>query len=702
MTTIISNSDEYYNTTLETDIIYIKGVGPARGKILKKNNISSVGDLIYHFPRKYLDRTTIKTIRNLRIGDEAVILGQIDAFGVKPAKKRRFFQLTISDSTGKLNCVWFRGISWISDKFQIGDAIAIFGKVEFYNGLKIIHPEFDLIDEEDPINTQRIIPLYPSNQELKSVGLDSRGIRRIIINAFEAINNKIDDFYNPKFLKAEGLHSHYDALEAVHQPNDKNHLNMGLYRLKFDELFFLQLLMGLKKIYIKSKKGKKIIDRGPYVKSIYDNLSFELTNSQIKVLKEIRLDLKSDKPMNRLIQGDVGSGKTIVAVLASSIVIGNNFQVAMMAPTEILAEQHYISFQEYFEKNGINCELLIGALADKEKNDLKNNLKNGVVQIIVGTHALIQKDVKFKNLGMIIIDEQHRFGVEHRKLLIEKGYNPEILAMTATPIPRTLAFAVHGDMDISIIDELPKNRIPIITKIAEPKQLDEVYAFMNKEMKTGRQCFVVYPLIEESEKLDLQAAEVGYNKLKKIFKDFEVGYIHGRMKKEERDMQMQKMLNNEIQCLVSTTVIEVGVNIPNSTIMLIENAERFGLTQLHQLRGRIGRGSKQSYCVLVKRKSTDDASLRLNIMEKTNDGFIISDEDLKLRGPGEFFGTKQHGHLKSKLVNYMADSKVIKHARDSAFNLVRLDPELNDKQNKGIKLQFLRNYKSMLEFVNIN
>jgi ATP-dependent DNA helicase RecG len=461
--------------------------------------------------------------------------------------------------------------------------------------------------------------------------------------------------------------------------------------------------MALKKNYIKNKLGKEFINRGPYVKAIYDSLNFELTNAQIKVLREIRNDLKSNHPMNRLIQGDVGSGKTIVAMLAASIVIGNDCQVAVMAPTEILAEQHYISFLEYCDKVNINCEILVGAHTIKEKNAIKENLENGTIQLIVGTHALIQDNVEFNNLGMIIIDEQHRFGVEHRKMLIEKGYNPEILAMTATPIPRTLAFAIHGDMDISIIDELPKNRLPIITRVVEPAKLDEVYSFMKNQMDNGRQCFIVYPLIEESEKLDLQAAEVGYKKLKsKFLKDYKLGYINGKMKKDERDQQMKQMFNNEIQCLVSTTVIEVGVNIPNATIMLIENAERFGLTQLHQLRGRVGRGIEQSYCILVKHKSTKDGSLRLDIMEKTNDGFKISDEDLKLRGPGEFFGTKQHGHLQSKLVNYTIDSKIIKHARDCAFNIVRSDPELNKKDHKGIKSQFLKNYKTMLEFVNIN
>ena len=693
----------YNSIDLQTNITYIKGVGPKRASVFKKNNIETVSDLLYHFPRRYLDRTTVKNIKNLRIGDAAVVVGKVESFGIKPTKKRRFFELIISDATGSLGCVWFNGISWVSDKFSIGDPIAVFGKVEFYNGKKITHPEFDLLDDDEPINTGKIIPLYPSTSDLKSVGLDSRGIRKIIITIFDSFDNEIQEFYSIKFLKEDGLISHHAALKEIHNPTNHDFLTKAIYRLKFDEHFFLQLLMALKKQYSEEKKGLVFDKKGPFVKSIYDSLSFTLTSSQINVLREIRTDLKSDKPMNRLIQGDVGSGKTIVAMLAASIIIGNGYQVAVMAPTEILTEQHYISFKEYCDKVNITCNLLIGNQSKKIKSEIYNKLFSGEIQLIVGTHSLIQQDVKFNKLGMIVIDEQHRFGVEHRKKLIDKGMHPEILAMTATPIPRTLAFTIHGDMDISIIDELPKNRIPVITKIVEPDRLKSVYKFMMKEMDKGKQCFIVFPLIEESEKMDLKAIETGFHKLEnKIFKNYKLSYIHGKMNKEERDIKMLELAENKINCLVATTVIEVGINIPNATVMMIENAERFGLTQLHQLRGRIGRGSDQGYCILVQRNSGKDSTYRLKVMEQTSNGFKISDEDLKLRGPGEFFGTKQHGFMRSKLVDFIEDGPIIRHARNRAFQIVAVDPKLNRSDNSGIKKQFINNYKDMLEFVNIS
>ena len=419
------------------------------------------------------------------------------------------------------------------------------------------------------------------------------------------------------------------------------------------------------------------------------------------MLREIRGDLKSGQPMNRLIQGDVGSGKTIVSILTAAIVIAKKYQVALMAPTEILAEQHFESIKRHCDNVNITCSLITSNKTQKEKNIIINELKTGETQFIIGTHSLIQDKVKFNNLGLIIIDEQHRFGVEHRKLLIEKGIAPEVLAMTATPIPRTLSITIHGDMDISIIDELPKNRLPIKSKIVSVQKLDAIYAHMAKEMNNGGQCFVVYPLIDESEKLDLEAAKSGYEKLKKIFKEFKLGYIHGRMKKTEIDQQMDLMNQGQIDCLVSTTVIEVGINIPNATIMMIENAERFGMTQLHQLRGRIGRGTKQGHCFFVQRKKTPDSNRRLQIMENNLDGFIISDEDLKMRGPGDFFGTKQHGFIKSKVVDFSNDGSIIRRARQQAFSLIDKDPLLKNQKNHKIKNIFKKKYKHMLEFVKI-
>jgi len=700
----MNSTTTYYQTNLETDITYLKGVGPQRGSALKKYGIKNVGQLLYHFPRRYLDRTTIKSIRETKIGEEAVIIGTVESFGMKQARKRRYFQMLLNDPTGYLACVWFNSVSWITDKFQIGDKVAVFGKLEFHNGFQIIHPEFDIMEEgENPVNTGKILAQYPSTSNLKSVGLDSRGFRKIINTALEQMGMNIIDYFTPKFKKEEGLFDLNKAMTQIHSPENAINLKTATYRLKFDEHFFLQLLMALKKKAHAENKGRIFSKKGKYEKDVFKNLDFTLTDSQINVLKEIREDLKNKKSMNRLIQGDVGSGKTIVSVLAAAIVISHDAQVAVMAPTEILAEQHYKSFMEFCKPIGIHIELMTGNIKKNKRSEIHSNLKSGKIQLIIGTHALIQDDIKFNDLGMIIIDEQHRFGVEQRKALIDKGYSPEVLALTATPIPRTLAFTIHGDMDISIIDELPKNRLPIITKIAQPDKMEQIYAFMKKEMDEKRQCFVVYPIIEESEKLDWQAAHTGYEYLKKeVFKNYSIGYIHGKMKKDERDKQMTAMANNEIQCLVSTTVVEVGIDIPNSTIMVIENAERFGLTQLHQLRGRIGRGKIQSYCILIQHGNSPDSMHRLKIMESTSNGFTISDEDLKLRGPGEFFGTRQHGYVKTKIANFSEDGAIIRQTRKRAFAMVNEDPKLKLEKYQGIRNQFKENYKHMLEFVNIS
>jgi ATP-dependent DNA helicase RecG len=679
-------------------------VGPQRGSALKKYGIENIGQLLHHYPRRYLDRTNIKYIREVKLGEEAVIIGKITSFGTKQTRRRSFFQMTLNDPTGFLTCVWFNSISWIIDKFQVGDSIAVFGKIEFRKGFQITHPEFDILEEgEDPVNTGKILPQYPSTSALKAVGLEGRGFRRIISTALELVIDDIEDYFTSEFIQEEGLYSLHKALQEIHSPDNLESLKKAIYRLKYDEHFFLQLLMALKKQAKEKNIGRKFSKRGKYEKDIFESLNFTLTEAQIKVLKEIRNDLAKESPMNRLIQGDVGSGKTIVAILAAAIVISHDSQVAIMAPTEILAEQHYISFLKFSKPANINIVLLTGNQKKAEKEEIYSNLKSGKIQLVVGTHALIQENVNFKDLGMIIVDEQHRFGVEQRKALIDKGYSPEVLALTATPIPRTLAFTIHGDMNISIIDELPKNRRPIITKVVEPDHMDKVYDFMRKEMYAGQQCFVIYPIIEESEKMDLKASDTGYKKLSEtIFNNCNVGYIHGRMKKENRDNQMASMANNKIQCLVSTTVVEVGIDIPNATVMVIENAERFGLTQLHQLRGRIGRGDKQSYCILVKHSNNLEAKHRLKIMESTSNGFKISDEDLKLRGPGDFFGTKQHGYIRSKLANFIEDGPIIRKTRKRAFEMVEYDPKLDHGQHEKIKIQFKENYRHMLEFINIS
>ena len=694
---------KYSQKTLDTEITYLKGVGPNRGRKLQRYGIETLADLLHHFPRRYIDRSNILLINKLKIGEEGLIVGKIISANIKQTKKRRFFEVEINDETGFIKCIWFRGLSWISEKFEVGESIAIYGKIEFYNGFRMIHPEFDLLDEnEDPINTGKIISIYPSNSDLKSVGMDSRGLRRIISYAIDNIELSIEDFFDKSILQSEQLMTLKKSFLQIHQPDNMDTLKSSIARLKFNEHFFMQLLMAIKKTNYKKNQTTQFISKDNYVTKIYKLLPFKLTNSQIKVLKEIRADLESSKSMNRLIQGDVGSGKTIVAILASAIAIDNSAQVAIMAPTEILAEQHFNSFKSYCNKINLRCELLISDIKKNEKQKIINDLKSGDINIIVGTHALIQENIEFSNLGLSIIDEQHRFGVEHRKSLIKKAQNSNVLAMTATPIPRTLSMTLHGDLDISIIDEIPKNRIPIKTKIVTENHLNSIYKFIMKELENKRQCYIVYPIIEESESLDLEAANTAYNHIKKnVFQNFRVGYLNGKMNKIERDEQMDLFVNGDTDVLVSTTVVEVGIDNPNATIMLIENAERFGLTQLHQLRGRIGRGEYQSYCMLVQRKKSLLSDHRLKVMENTSNGFKISDEDLKLRGPGEFFGKKQHGYMKTKLADISQDSEIIDRARGLAFNMIAKDDELKFPENKKIKNELIDKYSDMLEFINI-
>ena len=691
-----------YTFDKNTDIKFLKSVGPKRAQALYQNEINTVSDILKHYPRKYLDRTNIKKISDLIVNEKAVVVAKVISMSVKRTKKGSFFQLTLTDTKNTINGLWFHGVSWIMEKFNEGDIVALFGKIEFYQGYRIIHPEFDILDaDDDPINTARIVPLYSSNNILKKAGFDTRGIRRLLLQIFNKNKNIFVDFFNISILKKEGLLELNKSIYSIHNPIDQFSIDTALYRLKFNEHFFLQLLKALNKKKNESYKGKEYKELGKYAVEIYKSLSFNLTESQIKSLRDIRSDLKLKKPMNRLIQGDVGCGKTIVAVITAAIVVGHNSQIAIMAPTEILAEQHFNSFIKHFKNYNISCELLISNINKTDKNDIYKKLENGEINIIVGTHALIQEKVKFKDLGLVIIDEQHRFGVGQRKGLLDKGNNPNVLSMTATPIPRTLAFTIHGDMDISWIDEMPQNRKSIITKLINDENIHLVYDHMKKEMDKGNYCYIVYPLIEESDKMDLKDAKSGYELLQKIFNNYKLGFMHGKLLKDKKNKLMNQFINGEIQCLISTTVIEVGIDHKMATIMAIENSERFGLTQLHQLRGRVGRSSLQSYCYLIQRKETFNSNQRLKIMEQTSDGFIISDEDLKLRGPGDFFGTRQHGYLNSGLINFSQDREIINRARKLAFKIIDEDPKLELEKNKLIKSEFMINYKDMLEFINI-
>jgi ATP-dependent DNA helicase RecG len=627
----------------------------------------------------------------------------VEAAGIRQGKRRQYFQAILSDGKGMLNLTWFNAAQYMKRAIKIGDRLAVSGKVEFFNGFQIVHPEYDkLRDDEDPVNSGLVIPLYSIPAELKKTRIDSRTLRRLIKTILDSLE-EIPDHFSLEFTNQHDLCPLNQALRNIHFAESISVLNKAVNRLKFDEHFFLQLLMAVRKSSIQQTGTKAFIKIGPQVKLISDSLDFELTSAQKKVIKEIKNDMARPFSMNRLLQGDVGSGKTIVSILVAAIAVANSVQVAVMAPTEILAQQHYDSFKIYAETARMTCAILIGGTPAKERKSILDGLASGQIDIIIGTHALIQEDVAFKELGLAIVDEQHRFGVLQRGHLTRKGFNPHLLAMTATPIPRTLAITYHGDMDLSIIDEMPKDRIPIITKVVEKTRLEKIYTFMKEEVKAGRQCMVVYPLVKETEKSDLAAAVEMHGELSEnVFPELIVGLIHGRMKNDDKGEVMDAYARNEIHILVSTTVIEVGIDIPNATVMLIEYADRFGLTQLHQLRGRVGRGSEKSYCILVRRNFTENSKKRLRIMESTNDGFVISDEDLKLRGPGEFFGIRQSGFLKYKLANMITDGPILRKARQSAFELVKSDPNLNQPENELIRTRFMNEYQDKLDRANIS
>ena len=686
-----------------TPISNLKGVGSRREQVLKDSGISTVRDLLYFFPRRHLNRISVSPIRNLTKGDIATLVGQVETFGEKSTHRGRRFQVILSDGTGILTLNWFNGIQFIRNLFKVDDQLAVHGKVDWYNGFSMSHPEFDKLDQDmDPISSGAIIPLYPLTQELRSAGIEQRVLRRMIKDILSQ-SLDIEEIFSESVLSKYDLVFLDKALNQIHFSSGIGDLNVAKKRLKFDEHFFLQLLMALRKRNIQHTGTEPLPDIGPYFKSISDSIGFELTKAQKRVIKEIHTDLKKSVSMNRLLQGDVGSGKTIVAVLISALTVGNSAQVAIMAPTEILATQHFNSFKTIFDKVSIPVALLVGNMKKGARNEILEGLEAGKIPIVIGTHALIQDDVNFKNLGLVVVDEQHRFGVNQRAKLLGKSVNPHFLAMTATPIPRTLAITYYGDMDLSIIDEMPANRIPVVTKVVEPSRMIKVYKFIEEEVDAGYKCMVIYPLVEESEKLDLAAAVEAHQELdEKIFPNISVGLIHGRMKTEEKDAVMNKFANNEISILVSTTVVEVGVDIPNATIMVIEHAERFGLTQLHQLRGRVGRGTKKSYCILVERNVTETSKTRLSIMEKTSDGFVIADEDLKLRGPGEFIGVKQSGFFKYKIANMITDGPIIRDARQAAFDLVENDPNLKDDKHCLIREIFLNDYAKRLENITLS
>ncbi|MGC9365222.1 MAG: ATP-dependent DNA helicase RecG [Fidelibacterota bacterium] len=694
-----------YSLQPDTPVTYVKGIGPKRAEVLGKSGITTFRDLLYHFPRRYLDRRTITPIAKLKIGSEATIVAKVLSMNMVRTRRRSYFQLLAGDDSGQLCCVWFNGAKYIQKVFKPGDAVAMSGKVEYFKGLQLVHPDYDILESDDyaTLHTARIIPLYPSSTELKKVGLDSRGFRRQFHKIFETVHWKIEEIIPREILGRLKFYDINRALRQIHFPDTADALDHAIRRFKFEELLFLQLLLAVKRRSIKEVRKTLRYDRaGTHLKQIYEKLPFELTDAQKRVIHEIWDDLKSETVMNRLLQGDVGSGKTVVALLCASIAIGNGYQAAVMAPTEILAEQHFRNLQRLGEPAGLTVRLLIGGQKKSERERILAEIENGAAELIVGTHALIQEAVAFQKLALVIIDEQHRFGVVQRSQLIEKGINPDVLVMTATPIPRTMSMTLYGDMDVSVLDELPARKGTITTRIVNVDQLDQVYDYIRGRIQHDEQAYIVYPLIEESAKLDLQAAMQGFEYLRdRVFPEFRLALVHGGMKTSEKDAIMQRFANGTVDILVSTTVIEVGVDNPNATIMVIENAERFGLTQIHQLRGRIGRGEKNGVCVLVERRRNEASHQRLRIISDTTNGFEISEQDLKLRGPGEFYGTRQHGFPKMKIADLLIDKELLKLARSEAFMLVKADPHLRRPEYSETRKHLIDHYSDYMNFMDV-
>ena len=701
--------NENTNKFLNTPVQYLKGIGEKRAQALKNAGIVTIGELLQYYPRRYLDRSNITPIGKLRPNETATAVGKIVTQGVKKGARSRFV-VVLSDDSGFLTCVWFAQIPYWQKLFKVGQTLAVSGKIGYFGGLQIVHPEFDLIQEssEDPedefLHTGKIIPLYPSTEALSRVGFDSRGFRRAIRNLFRNLDSPIEDSLPESVVHHNQMISLDEAFRNIHFPKNFEMLQQAKTRLKFDEFFFLEFMLAYRKHKISQQQKGIIFEKvGDRLKTLVDALPFDLTESQKKVIREIRRDMKKRNPMYRLLQGDVGSGKTIVALVAMLIALENGYQATLMAPTEILAEQHYFTFRSWLEHLDVNIQLLIGGQRKLEREKILASIESGDCDIVIGTHALIQNNVNFHRLGLVVIDEQHRFGVAQRQVLAEKGENPDVLVMTATPIPRTLSLTVFGDLDVSIIDEMPEGRLPVRTSWRYENKRKEIYEFVKSKILAGQQAYIVFPLIEESEKLDLQAATESYEMMSRdMFSDLKLALLHGRMKSNEKDSIMAAFKRGEIQILVSTTVIEVGVDVPQATIMVVENAERFGLTQLHQLRGRVGRGSEQSYCILIVRPPlTEDAITRLNTMTATNDGFKIAEVDLQLRGTGELLGTRQHGLTEFKIADPIHDISLLEKAREEAFTIVASPQQLHEVMERILQHSFIQNYKDKIEIMRI-
>lgn len=665
---------------LNKNVKYIKGVGPNRVQLLNKLEIFTLKDLITYYPRTYEDRSKPKNIAECMNGEEvlieAIACGKISDVRLRGKTMQK---LLVRDETGSCDITWFNQ-SYLKNKFEVGKKYRFYGKItNNFGKITMISPVFD--ENKKSFNTGKIIPLYPLTYQLSQ-----NVLRRIMESGLAEVEGKLEETL-PKYLLEEyNLEGINEATKQIHFPNEFGDFKKARKRFVFEELLSTQLaLLELKNNYLNEEKGIEF-DKNVKMSDIINKLPFRLTKAQLRVLEEIDNNMESEKPMNRLLQGDVGSGKTVVAMCAAYKAAKCGYQVAIMAPTAILATQHLENFQNILKEIGIKCELLISGISKKKKEEILEQLANGDIDILIGTHAIIEENVVFKKLGLVVTDEQHRFGVKQRTKIAQKGQNPDVLVMTATPIPRTLALILYGDLDISIIDELPPNRKKVETFAVHKNMTERVNGFIEKQIKEGRQAYIVCPLVEENEELDLKSVEQLYGTYQKeIFPQYKVEYIHGKMKSREKDMIMERFKSGQIDILISTTVIEVGVDVPNSNIMVIENAERFGLAQLHQLRGRVGRGDYQSYCVLKYEGKSETVKERMKVMCSTNDGFIISEKDLELRGSGDFFGTMQHGLPEFKIANLFEDMPILKSVQSVAMKILQDDPRLEKQKNLLLK-----------------
>jgi len=696
---------------LDYPITYIKGISVQRATLLYTElGIKNCNDLLNFFPFRYIDKTQFYQIKELQPNSSEVqIVGKITHIKSVAQKRGSRLVATFQDASGSMELVWFKGQKWIKDALKINTPYVVYGKLNHYNGsFSIPHPEMELVSEYKKKLQSKMQPVYPSTEKLSNSGVSNKLMRGYIQNLLQQVYDSIEESLSQEIIDDFKLIRKREALLNVHFPKSQEALAKAQFRLKFEELFFIQLQLVRKKLINKTKiKGFVFDNVGEHFNHFYKNqLPFELTNAQKRVLKEIRKDVGSGAQMNRLLQGDVGSGKTIVALLSMLLAIDNGYQATIMAPTEILANQHYVAVSELLKGMNISVDILTGSVKTKKRREIHTNLEDGSLHILVGTHALLEDKVQFKNLGIAIIDEQHRFGVKQRaKLWSKNTLPPHILVMTATPIPRTLAMSVYGDLDISVIDELPPGRKEVKTVHRFDSNRLSVFKFLKDEIAKGRQVYIVYPLIQESEAMDYKDLMDGYESISREFPSpkYQISIVHGKMKPADKDFEMQRFVKGETQIMVATTVIEVGVNVPNASVMIIESAERFGLSQLHQLRGRVGRGSDQSYCILLTSfKLSDDAKTRLKTMVDTADGFKIAEVDLKLRGPGNIMGIQQSGVLNLKIADVVKDSKVLVSARNTAISLLQEDPNLSKKENLPIRNTFSKMSKSSKIWGNIS